>query len=280
VFLNVRMKKFLFIPVFIFVSFSCKTNPPFTPEARVSGKIFLKVDFNFTPQSKVVDKVVLLEDFANVSCVPCVTSNRIIKTLTRETYGYTKLVAVKYPTNFPAPNDPFYNASKTVCDTKISFYNIFFAPTTVIDGIEKPSSTDSIAIKQKIDERLSVSPPFEIIATGEFIAGSYYVDVRVNTLAAIDFTNLTIETVILEEEIEFTFAPGSNGETKFYDVMRAVLPSTEGVSLSSVQQSGNNTVESEADLIDSWQTDRLNAVVFIQDKSTKEVLQTGLTFNQ
>jgi hypothetical protein len=272
------MKRLLILLLPAVIYFSCKTNPPFTPEVRVSGKIFLKVDFNFSPQSRVVNRTVLLEDFANVSCVPCVTSNRIIRTLTRETYGHTKLVAVKYPTNFPAPNDLFYHANKPVCDSKIAFYNIFFAPTTVIDGIEKPSSTDSAAVKQKIDERLAVAPPYEIQVSDSFIAGSYYLNVQVNTLTSIDLTNLTLETVILEEEIEFSTPPGSNGETKFYDVMREVLPSTDGISLNDVQQSGTNVVEIEADLLDNWQISRLNAVIFIQNKSTKEVLQAGSTF--
>ena len=100
-----------------------------------------------------------------------------------------------------------------------------------------------------------------------------------NTLSAIDLTNLALESVILEEEIEFSTPPGSNGETKFYDVMRAVLPSTNGTSLNTVQQSGSNLIEIEADLLANWNTGKLNAVVFIQNKSTKEVLQAGSTFN-
>ncbi|MDO8548757.1 MAG: Omp28-related outer membrane protein [Ignavibacteria bacterium] len=278
-YLKIAMKRYLIILLPVLLFLSCKTNPPFTPENRVSGKIFLKVNFNFVPQSKTVNKVVLLEDFANVSCVPCVTSNRIIKSLTRTSYGPEKLVAIKYPTNFPAPNDLFYLANKPVCDSKILFYNIFFAPTTVIDGIEKPSSTDSSALKQKIDARLAAAPSFEIIVTDTFISGSYYIDVQVNSLAAIDLTNLTLEAVILEEEIEFSNPPGSNGETKFYDVMRAVLPSTDGISLAAVQQSGSNLVETEADLIANWQTNQLNAVVFVQNKSSKEVLQAGISLN-
>jgi len=272
------MKRLLILLLPALIFYSCRTNPPSSPEVKVGGKIFLKVNFNFTLQPKAVDKVVLLEDFANVSCVPCVTSNRIIKTLTRETYGHNKLVAVKYPTNFPAPNDLFYHANKPVCDSKISFYNIFFAPTTVIDGLEKPASTDSLAVKQKIEGRLAVSPPFEIIVTDNFDAGSYYVDVQVNTLISTDLSNLRLEAVILEEEIKFETPPGSNGETVFYDVMREVLPSTEGLSLSEVQQSGNFTVELESDLFENWQPDQLNTVVFIQNKSTKEVLQAGSTF--
>jgi hypothetical protein len=43
------------------------------------------------------NKIVLIEDFANVSCVPCVTSNKILEQLTNNTFGRKKLVAVKFP---------------------------------------------------------------------------------------------------------------------------------------------------------------------------------------
>ncbi len=276
--MNFRM--FLIILLSALFFSSCKTNPPVSPiDNRISGKIFLNINFNFIPQSKVVNKVVLLEDFANVSCVPCIISNKIIESLTRITYGPEKLVAVKYPTNFPAPNDLFYLANKPVCDSVISYYNVFFAPTTIIDGINSPSSTDSLALKQKIDERLAVAPIFEIIATEEFIAGSYYVDIQVSALVAYDLSNLVLRAVILEREIEFANPPGSNGETKFYDVMREILPSPNGMSLAEVQQSGSNIIEIEGDLRAGWQTDQLKTVVFIQNKITKEVLQVGISLN-
>jgi len=270
------MKRLLIIliPALLFVS--CKTNPPFTPENRVSGKIFLKVNFNFVPQSKVVNKVVLLEDFANVSCQPCVGSNLVIKSLTREVYGPEKLVAIKYHTYFPGPNDPLYLANKSLYDSKISFYNVFFAPTTIIDGLERP---DTSALRQKIDARLTVAPPFEIIVTDTFIAGSYYIEVQVNSLSTINLTNLILESALIEEEIKYENPPGSNGETEFFDVMREKLPSTIDIFLADVQQSGSNIIEIESDLLESWQTDKLNVVVFIQNKLTKEVLQAGTTLN-
>jgi hypothetical protein len=274
------MKTIYYSTIFaLLVIVSCKTNPPLAPLGnRVSGKVFLKVDFNFTPQSKTVSKVVLLEDFANVSCNPCVTSNKIIEKLTRETYGQSKLIAVKYPTNFPAPNDPFYLANKAQCDSRISYYNVFFAPTTIIDGILYPNSLDSNSVKQKVNERLAATPAFEINISDEFIEGSYYVNVQVNLLTGSgSLDNLILHTVIIESEIEYDSAPGSNGETKFYDVMRNMLLSAEGVYIYEVQQSGSNTLELEADLIEMWNTNNLNTVVFIQNKTTKEVLQAGST---
>ena len=267
------MKRLLIIIIPVLLFFSCETNPLFIPENRVSGKIFLKINFNFIPQSKVVNKVVLLEDFANVSCQPCVGSNLVIKSLTREVYGPEKLVAIKYHTYFPGPNDPLYLANKSLYDSKILFYNVFFAPTTIIDGLERP---DTSTMRQKIDARLTVAPPFEIIVTDTFIAGSYYIDVQVNSLSTINLTNLILESALIEEDIKYENPPGSNGETNFYDVMRNVFPSSDGIALADVQQSGSNLVEIESDLLESWQTDQLNIVVFIQNKLTKEVLQAGI----
>ena len=266
------MKRLLIVLIPALLFTSCRTNPPITPENRISGKIFLKVNFNFVPQSRIINKVVLLEDFANVSCQPCVGSNLFIKSLTREVYGPEKLVAVKYHTFFPGPNDPLYTANKPLYDSKISFYNVFFAPTTIIDGLERP---DTSALRQKIDTRLTTAPPFEIIVTDTFISGSYYIDVRVNSLSTIDLTNLMLEAAVIEEEIEFDNAPGSNGETKFYDVARKILPQIDGLSLADVQQSGSNIMDIEDDLLESWQTNKLNVVVFIQNKLSKEVLQAG-----
>ena len=274
--LEIFLKKILIIliPAILFVS--CKTNPPFVPENRVSGKIFLKINFNFVPQSKVVDKVVLVEDFANVSCQPCVGSNLVIKNLTTNVYAPDQLVAIKYHTYFPGPNDPIYLANKPLYDSKISFYNVFFAPTTIVDGLERP---DTSALRQKIDSRLTVSPPFEIIVTSAFLEGSYYIDVKINSLASIDLTNIKMEAAIIEKEIGYDAPPGSNGETKFYDVVRNILPSIDGLSLAEVQQSGSSSFEIEDDLLENWKTSELNTVIFIQDKSTKEILQAGSTLH-
>lgn len=274
------MKLFYCFFVIILLFSSCKTNPPASPFTNkiVSGKIFLNIDFNLTPQNKTVNKTVLLEDFANVSCIPCVTSNKIIENLTRVTYGHSNLIAIKFPTYFPAPNDPFYIANKPHSDSRISFYNVFFAPTTIIDGNLSPSSLDSNILKQRIDARLATTPNFEILVNDEFIEGSYFINVEVNLLApGIDLTNLVIHAILLESEIEFSSAPGSSNETKFYDVMRSMLLSGEGASLSDVQQSGSTNIEVEADLFEFWNVEKLNTVVFIQNKLSKEVFQAGST---
>jgi len=273
------IKQFSFLVALVVLISGCKTNPPTSPDITPTGNIILTIRVDNTTSILPASKVVLIEDFANVSCDPCVTSNRIIEKLTNETYGRSKLVAVKFPTNFPAPNDLFYLAAKEICAYRIDYYTVFFAPTTVIDGILKPISTDSVSIKEAIDTRLSVNPRFEI-GVSSSLEGDYVVDVAIKFIdtLGININDLIIHTVITETDIEFEQAPGSNGETKFYDVTRLMLPSKEGTSVRQLTDQGEVTFTFEDALLSSWNLEKLNFVVYIQNKTTKEVFQTGSTF--
>ncbi|MFO7525822.1 MAG: PEGA domain-containing protein [Ignavibacteriaceae bacterium] len=237
------------------------------------------VTVTFTLQ-EIVNKLVLLEDFANVSCVPCVNNNKIVKQLVEESYGTSKLVAIKYPINFPKPDDPFYIANKPDSDARRQFYGpINIAPTTFTDGAYTLSG-DSISIKEKIDAQLLKPAQFKIEVADSIAGNVYMIKVKVTLIdqANIDFTNLILHTVVTETEIEFATPPGSNGETKFYDVMRAMLPSNQGESLDLLQQNAEMNFELQTTISTGWNQVHLNTVVFIQNKQTKEVYQANSTF--
>ncbi|MBE0570678.1 MAG: PEGA domain-containing protein [Ignavibacteriaceae bacterium] len=224
--------------------------------------------------------VVLLEDFANVSCNPCVISNKIIETLANETYGRNKLVAVKFPTNFPAPNDPFYLAAKSICDARISYYSVFFAPTTVIDGILKPISTDSNSVKSAVDQRLLKELKFRMDVSDNVIGTDYFTTITIKVIngAGLDFSNIVLHTVITETDIEFSTPPGSNGETIFHDVTRTMLPSSAGESLSNISLTDEVVFQRQTNINPGWVVSKLNTVAFIQNVVTKEIYQAGSTF--
>lgn len=229
---------------------------------------------------ETVSKIVLLEDFANVSCAPCVTSNKIIEQLVTSTYGTAKLVAIKYPTSFPSPIDPFYLANKPDCDARRAYYSVIAAPTTIIDGIHKPISTDSFSVKEKINEQLVKTPQFKVEVEHNITGTTYNINGKITLLnpAGIDFSNLIFHTVVTETDIEFSSPPGSNGETKFYDVMRAMLPTNQGESLEGIQNTQTLSFNRQLVMNPVWNSNHLNTVVFIQNRQTKEVYQAGSTF--
>jgi len=328
-------KLFSFFAIFTLLVVSCKTNPPTESEPPVStlgkivvnsnidsSKIYLDGVFTgkYTPDTltltegdylikvvkEEVPRLVLIEDFANVSCIPCVQSNKILESLSNIKFGRTKLVVIKFPTNFPSPSDPFYLANETDCDSRIDYYNIFFAPSTVTDGTERPISTDSLDVISKVEARLDSLPRFDVLVEANNSGGNYLITVNVKKIekyfpstqtvsvktgelktldfnlyldnSAINYTNLVLHTVVTETEIEFASPPGSNGETKFFDVMRKMLPTNEGQNLSSLQQSGEEIYQFQVAISSEWNVNNLYIITFVQDKITKEIFQTGSTF--
>jgi hypothetical protein len=214
-------------------------------------------------------KVVLIEDFANVSCEPCVISNSILK-LVREEYGSDNLVIIKYPTNFPSPSDPFYLANPEDANSRINFYQIFAAPTVIIDGTERPIATDSIDIKERIEQNLLETPGINI-EVGDSISAEQYisiveVDLNSNLQNPEDY-DLYIN--VTESNISFETPPGSNGETDFNHVMRKMHKIE-------LENSGNEiNVERVTQINSNWQKQNLNTIVFIQNKITREVIQAN-----
>ena len=229
----------------------------------------------------IVQKVVLLEDFANVSCIPCVQSNKITESLINNTYGHSKLIAVKYPTNWPSPVDPFYLANSAACDLRINYYSIQVAPTIIIDGTQRPISTDSISIKEAIDQQLQQTSRFSLEVSDSIGGSNYFITVTIKILdgSGLDFSNIVLHSVVTETEIEFATPPGSNGETEFYDVMRVMLPTNYGESLNGISQTEEVVYQWQTSINPIWNVSELNTVAFIQNVSTKEVYQAGSTFD-
>ncbi|MFZ1518398.1 MAG: Omp28-related outer membrane protein [Ignavibacteriaceae bacterium] len=226
------------------------------------------------------DKIVLIEDFANVSCVPCVTSNKILEQLTNHTFGRNKLIAIKYPTNFPSPVDPFFLANGPDCNARMSYYSIILAPTNIVGGQLRPIPSDSNDVKEKIYSELSEIPQFIVDVQSTISSNNYNINisVEVKNVSNLDFSKLVLHTVVTETDIEFATPPGSNGETKFYDVMRKMLPDNQGELLTSINQIGTYNFQRQVPINSGWMQNKLNTVVFIQNKETKEIYQAGSTF--
>jgi hypothetical protein len=276
------VKNILFVLGLFFLLVSCETTPPVSPDITPTGNIVLNINLDNTSSMLAATKVVLLEDFANVSCIPCVESNRIIERLTNNSYGRNKLVAVKFPTNFPSPNDPFYLSNKEVCDTRMTYYTIIAAPTSIFDGTTRfLSLNDTASVKAAIDAKLAVIPRFGIDVSGNLEqSGDYVFTVTISLIdtIGINLNDLVIHTAITETDIEYDTPPGSNGETKFYDVIRLMLPSISGEPLRNLINNGELSYEFNDALLASWNLNKINAVIYIQNNTTKEVYQTGSTF--
>ncbi len=275
-----KVAAFLVFSSLVFLIQSCETNPPNAPVFIGSGHIQLKIKVEQTPKINAANKVVLLEDFANVSCIPCVESNKVIEAIANS-YGPSKLAVVKFPTNFPSPVDPFYLANKAACDYRINYYTIFAAPTTIVDGTTRYLSLqDSTAIKTVIDQKLTQTPRFSLSVIDSMSGGSYFINVTIGIIdtSGISTSGLVLHTALTETDIEFSTPPGSNGETIFYDVLRFLMPDEQGLSLSSLLSSGEKTFLFEDAFNSEWNPEKISTTCYIQNTSTKEIYQAAKGF--
>lgn len=218
----------------------------------------------------------MLEDFANVSCDPCVVSNSIIQEL-NEFYN-NSIVVIKYSANFPSPTDPFYLGASEANDARMSYYNILFAPTIIIDGIERPVATDKDNIKAKVDVILKEESFFDLTIKDSTDGNNLLIDVTVKTLNTVklNFNDLMLHVVLIEKEINFSSPPGSNGETNFHNVMRNMLPNENGRSLLGSGQIGEVIYKEKTTIDPSWNFENIDIIAFIQDRDTKKVYQAKI----
>jgi len=224
----------------------------------------------------VLQQVVLIEDFSNVSCGPCVASNQILKSL-KKTYDKSKLLILKYATNFPSPNDPMHLASSGDAKTRMSFYNILFTPTIYVNGVDKPIASDSNSIKEKIDSNLLKSAKLKIDSDYSLKNDSIKVNVTVKVLddSDLNFSKLNVFVAIQESKIEYATPPGSNGETEFEDVLRKLLPGHNGYSISSLKDNNEIQFNWGTKIESIWNRDRIEVIAFIQDANTGVIYQAS-----
>lgn len=239
-----------------------------------------KLSVEFILSAAQTNKIVLIEDFANVSCDPCVVSNQILHSIEKYTYDSKKLVVIKYPTNFPSSSDPFFFETAQNSTTRINLYNILFVPTIYVDGILKPLPQDSTEIKNKIAERLNETAKFEITVSDSIDGNTVFIKTKVRAIdiTGLDMNEFVLHNVLTETNIEFSSPPGSNGETKFYNVMRDMLPNYNGETLNGLVSEQTIEFNYQTQISSNWSISNINTVAFIQNKNTKEVLQAGSTF--
>lgn len=152
-----------------------------TKNITVPGNSITNVVFDLAPVTE--QKVVVLEDFANVSCVPCVTSNLVINALQKGTYKNSPVLFIKYHVNYPSPQDPFYQANRSQLTARAQLYNVLSTPTTFIDGRFKPLSADSNQIKQYIEQQLRQPARFRMTATDSIASGEIHAKIGIEVLS-------------------------------------------------------------------------------------------------
>lgn len=225
-------------------------------------------------------RLVLAEEFTQASCGPCASQNPAFNTLLQN--NAASVVAIKYQTSWPGVDPMNAQTQNQGVATRVTYYGVTGVPTAEMDGVPQTGASYSgapanwtaakIATRAAIPSRYTVDVEHSFNTTQD----SMFISVAIHCTQA-DTGTLKAHVVIVEKEINFCIAPGSNGETDFYGVMRKMLPSGAGTGMAGTYAVGDSLILNFAIAVPAYIYDKsqLAVVAFIQDNATKDVRQAG-----
>jgi hypothetical protein len=245
----------------------------------------------FEPAGEWKGKTVLLELFTGSECAPCVGADLGFDGIL-EAYDPKYVAVLEYHLPIPGP-DPMMNPASGLRQT---LYGVNSAPTVVIDGESRQSyigGGNRAMAEQKfnfyaneIATRIYKQPALTVRAGATISGDSVQVDFSTSSLPP----GSEVHVVLVQKEEKYR---GSNGLLFHKMVVRDIRTATEGAS-----QAAFDLAESEKNA-DSYLTDfektstrfpdfrfperkiridrdRLLAVVFVQDRESKEVYNAAV----
>lgn len=230
--------------------------------------IFSSVSFSQAPRR------VLFEEATSANCGPCASSNPILDAWLLA--NPTNTAAIKYHPNFGS-NDPMYTANPTQNTERVNYCGINAYPTCNGDGLlfDCCWPFSASCFTSVLNQRTAVSTPLSISVTDVRIAGDSIKSTIVLNLSANlpAGGNYKLRVMAIEGRVHFNSAPGSNGETDFYQVFRWAYPNTTGIN--APLTAGTYSYTYTYKRLSNWVDTSIFTVAFVQNDVNKEVINSG-----
>jgi hypothetical protein len=249
-------------------------------------------------------RLALYEEFTGENCPPCASTNPGLDALLKNPANANKIVAIKW--QVPIPSAP--SATWSLYQTNITEINwryqaggygyqsqdtpassvsngVNSAPSGRIDGqhawvFGTTSDHPGYMTSAAIASAQAVMSPFSISMTPVWSPAYSAVTLTVNIQASQNFTStgsLVYRLVLIEREVNFATAPGTNGEKNFYHPVRKSYPNIQtGTPMASGWLNAQTQTFTINCVLPSYinQIGECSFVGFIQDDGNKKVLQS------
>ncbi len=207
----------------------------------------------------------LFESFTSSTCGPCAPFNTNVFNPFMEAHP-DDIAVIKYQMSWPAPGDPYYTAEGGV---RRGYYGVSFVPDLYTGGAQ--TATNVGGVNAAFNTESAKAAFFNMLTTLDIDGDNVNVAVNITPYISVD---MRVHIAVLEKET--TGNVGNNGETSFENVMMKMLPDADGTLVSF--EAGTDTVINESYDMSSTnveEMDDLLVVVFIQDDSTKQIMQAS-----
>jgi hypothetical protein len=217
-------------------------------------------------------KFVLFEHFTQASCGPCAAQNPGFETNILNANSQT-VRHIAYHTSWPGV-DPMNAANATEVADRVTYYNVSGVPDVVLQGNYKQGGPASMT-QADVDAQFSMGSPIKIEVTEVDNGATRDVTVVVKTIGTAPTGTFKLYTAVVEDPIDYTTAPGSNGELHFPNVFRKMYPSTAGENVTLAPVGGAVTFNYTYNIDPTWVAANVKVVSFLQETTSKEVLNVG-----
>ena len=217
-------------------------------------------------------KSVVYQCFTSSTCSWCAVFNPAMDAFI--TQKFDTLVAIKYHMNFPSTGDPMYLANTTQNTDRMNYYAVSGIPVAFADGVTSFGGYTLPSLPGPYLARLQKGSPMAITVVDSRVAGdSIRSNITLNIYSALPAGSYVMQVEAIERHIHYATAPGSNGETDFYDVFRRAYPTDAGVTAPTAVGTYNYiyTYKRESNWVDSM----MYTSVYIQNNTTKEIINAG-----
>lgn len=218
------------------------------------------------------NRIVLLEHFSNASCGSCAYYNPQVESLIN---ANPKLISIKYQNNWPG-YDPMNLHNPTDVNVRKNVYGVNGVPHSILDGNQYNNHPFNL-FQANITNRLQQATNFEMIAHQALSLTDDSIFVSINLTSLTNQSGpFKLYIAVIENEISFASAPGSNGETDFHHVMKKLIPGPYGIELPSQMAANQQLIYNESwSLQNIYNNSELSVVAFIQDTTTHEIQQAA-----
>ncbi|MGM0408268.1 MAG: PKD domain-containing protein, partial [Bacteroidota bacterium] len=216
-------------------------------------------------------RIVLLENFTNSSDEQSAQMNdNVISPIIQN--NPLDVIAVNYHTSFPG-NDKMNTFYASGPSARTLYYGISKVPYSILDGGERQYSysfTDYLE-ENDLKARMLIEPKFDVIVKQDIQDNKLVVSSTLKAIESIPNTNVISHVAIIEKTVV-------DGAETYSNVLRTMLPDAAGTLIEKDWNIGDSAkVYQTWDIPEGVYQDSLIAVVFVQDKDTKEVYQTAYT---
>jgi|GEM_PF-6315981 len=222
-------------------------------------------------------KVVVLQ-YTSTTCPPCATANPGFHKFLGENRDY--IVPLIFHTNYPAPGDPMYTINPA--------FNQFFITAAGNPGIPAASINAGPTIHPvtllnqnylPITSFKGTTSPVNIEVDLSREGTDLIAKITVTSTQALN--NYLLRGIVVEEDIKYSAAPGSNGETEFPWVPRtSVIDKSNYAETITLAANETKTFTYKFDRNSQWQSGGFYVAAYLQNAGgNKEIIQGGESNN-